>query len=61
MPDGEFDSIQIGEYSDKSVKVGVGLPLEVKVVLTEFLRNNADLFTVTPHEIPYINPSVACH
>lgn len=37
ITNGDFDSIQLGEHPTRSVKVGVRLSLEVRVMLVEVL------------------------
>lgn len=58
--DGDFEFVQLGDNPTRSEKINVGLPLEVRTTLIECLQDNAGLFAITLHEMPKIDPSVAC-
>lgn len=59
--DGEFEAVQLRDNPAKLVKIGVELHLEVKAALIECLQDDTYLFDITPHYMPNIDPSVACH
>lgn len=59
--DGEFESVQLGENSAKSIKIGYELSPKVRYVLIECFRENADLFAMSLHKILDIVPHLACH
>lgn len=61
VPNGNLESFYLREDLARSVKIGVDLPLEVRAALIEFLQDNADLFAITPYEIPDIDPSIMCY
>lgn len=46
-PNGEFEFIQLGDNYAWSVKIGFGLPLEVRATLIECLRENTNIFTIS--------------
>lgn len=41
--------------------MGSRLPLEVRSILIEYLQANVDRFSISPYEMPDINPTVAYH
>lgn len=59
--DSEFEVIHLDDNPTWPVKIGLGLPFEAKSTLIECLTKNADLFSISLHEMPDNDPMVACH
>lgn len=58
--DGDSEVIQLGDNLTKPVKIGSELPSEVKKTLIKWLMANADFFSISPYEIPDIDPIIVC-
>lgn len=58
---GKFESVQLEDNITWSVKIRFELSLEVRSMLIECLQVNIDLFVISLHEMPHIDPKVASH
>jgi hypothetical protein len=59
-PDEELVEVAI-DGPDRVVKIGSQLPEESKAKLSEFLRNNLDVFAWTHEDMPGIDPDIISH
>lgn len=57
--DSEFEFVHLGDNLIWLVKIGYGLFVGVWSTLIESLQGNANLFSISPHEIPGVDPCVA--
>ncbi|CAL5183272.1 unnamed protein product [Lathyrus oleraceus] len=54
--DDDFDFVQLGENLATMVKIGLGLFPDVSSMLIKFLRANANIFSISPPDIPISIP-----
>lgn len=59
ISDGEFKYIHLNNNLTQSVEIGFRFTLKVRFVLIECLQANANIFFISPQEMPDIDPSVA--
>ena len=60
-PEGELEEVVLGADRSKTVKIGRGMEVSLKALLTRFLKQNQDVFARTAADVPGIDPHFCCH
>nr|XP_025677640.1 uncharacterized protein LOC112777478 [Arachis hypogaea] len=60
-PEGDMEKLQIGPTKEEYTFINRNLPYDLKEDLSQFLKQNRDLFTFTPADMPGINPDLMSH
>ncbi|XP_057746916.1 uncharacterized protein LOC130966163 [Arachis stenosperma] len=59
--EGDMEKLQIGRTKDKYTFINRNLPYNFKENLSQFLKQNRDLFAFTPADMPGIDPDLMSH
>ncbi|XP_072074037.1 uncharacterized protein [Arachis hypogaea] len=60
-PEGNMEKLQIGPTKEEYTFINRNLPYDLKEDLSQFLKQNRDLFAFTPADMPGINPDLMSH
>nr|XP_025638546.1 uncharacterized protein LOC112733717 [Arachis hypogaea] len=60
-PEGDMEKLQIGQTKDEYTFINRNLPYDLKEDLSQFLKQNRDLFAFTPADMPGIDPDFMSH
>nr|XP_025665276.1 uncharacterized protein LOC112763957 [Arachis hypogaea] len=60
-PEGDMEKLQIGPSKEEYTFINRNLPYDLKEELSQLLKQNRDLFTFTPADMPGINPDLMSH
>ncbi|XP_072064170.1 uncharacterized protein [Arachis hypogaea] len=60
-PEGDMEKLQIGRTKDEYTFINRNLPYDLKENLSQFLKQNRDLFAFTPADMPGIDPNLMSH
>ncbi|XP_072083633.1 uncharacterized protein [Arachis hypogaea] len=60
-PEGDMEKLQIGQIKDEYTFINRNLPYDLKEDLSQFLKQNRDLFAFTPADMPGIDPDFMSH
>ncbi|XP_072064460.1 uncharacterized protein [Arachis hypogaea] len=60
-PEGDMEKLQIGPTKDEYTFINRNLPYDLKEEVSQLLKQNRDLFTFTPADMPGINPDLMSH
>ncbi|XP_072058072.1 uncharacterized protein [Arachis hypogaea] len=60
-PEGDMEKLQIGRTNDEYTFINMKLPYDLKEDLSQFLKQNRDLFAFTPADMPGIDPDLISH
>ncbi|XP_016185827.1 uncharacterized protein LOC107627512 [Arachis ipaensis] len=60
-PEGDMEKLQIGQTKDEYTFINRNLPYDLKEDLSQFLKQNRDLFAFTPADMPGIDPDFVSH
>ncbi|RYQ82848.1 hypothetical protein Ahy_B10g101409 [Arachis hypogaea] len=60
-PEGDMEKLQIGQTKDEYTFINRNLPYDLKEDLSQFLKQNRDLFAFTQADMPGIDPDFMSH
>ncbi|XP_016193027.1 uncharacterized protein LOC107633953 [Arachis ipaensis] len=60
-PEGDMEKLQVERTKDEYTFINRNLPYDLKEDLSQFLKQNRDLFAFTPADMPGIDPDLMSH
>ncbi|XP_072081025.1 uncharacterized protein [Arachis hypogaea] len=60
-PEGDMEKLQVGQTKDEYTFINRNLPYDLKEDLSQFLKQNRNLFAFTPADMPGIDPDLMSH